>query len=456
MAQKFRLTNSGFKKVNEKIGNIDDTVISEKCDIHRQTVAKITKKQEPVKDVTIIKLFQGLDLGFPQEGRDYEEYYEQTDANLKSSSQDTILPASDQTIQTEKAIEETNPFYIQRYAKNSNKSLEEQCSKILQQSGALIRIKAPQGMGKKSLIYEIAKRLKQETSYNLVLLNLSQIFEIKTLSNLENFLKNFCFYVSDRLKIQEKRNIKWDNNISSHYNSTRYFQEYLLPTLSNPIVLIMVNFDKLFDSTIVDDFCSLLRSWHEDSHLNNSVWKNLRLVLSYNTESYGAFNINKSRLGNVGIPIELPEFSKQQVYQLVNCYSQSQQLSWNSKIINQWVESLMKLVGGYPKLLRDSLDYISVYSKTTVDEFKSNALRGQEPLGNHLLEHWNILRANPKLYEEFCQVIMKDKLVSLPPESRFKLYGMGLISYDGEKIIPRCQLYQDYFYEQFKNSGGNQ
>lgn len=84
-------------------------------------------------------------------------------------------------------------FYIQR------SPIEERCYETILHPGALIRIKAPNQMGKTSLMDRIIAYSNQQ-EYHTVRLNLLQA-ETTVFSNLDKFLRWFCAYVSHKLKL---------------------------------------------------------------------------------------------------------------------------------------------------------------------------------------------------------------------------------------------------------------
>jgi len=110
--------------------------------------------------------------------------------------------------------------------------------------------------------------------------------------------------------------------------------------------------DRVFQyPTIADDFLGLLRAWYEEAGYGDSeLWAKLRLVVVHSTEVYIPLNVNQSPF-NVGLPIELSEFSAEQVADLARRHG----LNWQ---INM-VERLMNIVGGHPYLVRVALYHIA-------------------------------------------------------------------------------------------------
>lgn len=86
-------------------------------------------------------------------------------------------------------------------------------------------------------------------------------------------------------------------------------------------------------------------------------------MLVYSTEAYVPVDINQSPF-NVGLPVELLEFTHEQVKDL----AQRHQLNWS----NTEVEKLTELVGGHPFLVRLALYKIAL-EKINLAEFLQTA-----------------------------------------------------------------------------------
>ncbi len=241
----------------------------------------------------------------------------------------------------------TKPFYIER------QPYENECFQEIVKLGALIRIKAPQEMGKTYLMKNIlahAKAKKYQTQVFSFELSDSTIF-----TDLTKFSQWFCAGIGQSLGLQNKLADYWDDIFGCNYNTTIYFEKYLLANLSNPLVIALDRVDIVFEHLqIANDFCALLRAWNQRANQGDDigkVWQNLRLIIVHSTEVYGSLDINHSPLGGVGLVVKLSEFSFEQVQELANKY----QLSWSNTEIKQ----LMALVGGHPALIARNLEQIT-------------------------------------------------------------------------------------------------
>ena len=66
----------------------------------------------------------------------------------------------------------------------------------------------------------------------------------------------------------------------------------------------------------------------------------------------------------------------------------------------------------------------------------------------HLWQHWLKLQENPSLIEAYTKVVTAKQGISLNPVEIYKLDNLGVISYEGDRVKPRCELYRAYFEKQ--------
>lgn len=318
-------------------------------------------------------------------------------------------------------------FYLERLP------IEARCYDAIGRSGALIRIKSPRQMGKTSLLYRICDRAEKQ-GYRVVRLNLSKA-DKSVLSDLDRFLRWFCAGISLELKLSAQPKDVWDSDRGSIVNSTTYVQTQVLEQIQTPFVLALDEVDWLFDRQEVSQgFFSMLRSWHEEAK-TIEVWEKLRLIVVHSTEDYGWLDLNQSPF-NVGLPVELPEFTAQQVEDLLKRYRLDRG--------QDWVQRLMALVGGHPYLVRLAIDELA-WQKVTLTQLLQAAPTDAGIYGDHLRRHLKKLQERPQLAMAFHQVVTQVEPLQLDTMQAYKLYCMGLVKRMGDRVSPRCRLYQEYF-----------
>ena len=321
-----------------------------------------------------------------------------------------------------------SPFYVQRPPIESN------CYNEIREPGALIRIKALRQMGKTSLMNRILAQAMLE-NYRTVRLNLRQA-ERGVLSSIDKFLRWFCANVTQQLQLEPRLDDYWDEELmGSLVSCTTYFQAYLLEQINCPLVVCLDDVERIFEyPDIAQDFFPLLRNWYEEAN-NLDIWKLLRLVVVHSTEVYIPLQINQSPF-NVGLPVELPEFSLEQVADL----AQRHGCNWTEHQLKR----LMAMLGGHPFLIRLALYRIS-RQEIGLEQLLQTAPTESGIFIDHLRRHLISLQHNPELAAAFKNVVTTDESVQLEPMQVYQLQRMGLVQLDGNQVTPRCNLYRQYF-----------
>ncbi len=330
-------------------------------------------------------------------------------------------------------------FYVERVP------YEAQCYREILQPGALIRIKAPRQMGKTSLMARILYHVKEEQGYRTVPLSF-QHADTAVFTNLTQLLRWFCAKISRKLRLSHQVDDYWSDTYGSKDNCTAYFEDCLLSNSEQPLVLGLDEVDRVFQyPKIADDFFGLLRAWYEEAGYgdkDSNLWEKLRLVVVHSTEVYVPMNVNQSPF-NVGLPIELPEFSLEQVLFLTERHG----LNWNG---NQ-IEQLMALVGGHPYLVRLGLYHIA-QQQITLEKLLQTAVAEAGLYDDHLRRHLWTLKQYPDLADAFAKVVKANAPVELESLEAFKLHSMGLVKFEGNQVIPRFDLYRIYFRDRLSTS----
>ncbi len=318
-------------------------------------------------------------------------------------------------------------FYVER------PPIESDCYEAIVKPGALIRVKAPRQMGKTSLMTRILHHAKQQ-GYQTASLNF-QSADAEFLTNLDQFLQWFCASIALELNLDEKLTDYWKGILGSKNKCTNYFQRYLLSEITHPLALGLDEVDQIFQHPeIATDFFGLLRAWHERGK-NEAVWQKLRLVIVHSKEVYIPLNINQSPF-NVGLPIELPELNYVQVQDLVQRYGLN--------LSEEQLEQLMAMVGGHPYLVRVALHQIA-RGRMTLEKLLQMAPTEEGPYYDHLRRHLLNLEENAELVAAAKQVVAANSPVEIKTAEAFKLRSMGLVKFQGNAVMPLCDLYRQYF-----------
>lgn len=322
-------------------------------------------------------------------------------------------------------------FYIER------SRMEADCYQQILRPGSMIRIKAPKSMGKTSLLNRIIKHA-QTNEYQLVRLDFRDA-ETEIFSNTNNFFHWFCFNISEQLKLEFNIDLQARGGIL--VNCKKYFQTEVLEAINCPLVLALEEIDCIFHyEEIAQEFLKMLRSWFEETK-KTDIWENLRMVLLHSTNVYVELPHNQSPF-NVGFPVELTEFSQQNIRDLARRH----QLSWET----DEVVALMAIVGGYPYLVRMALYHLHD-SNLSLAEVLQNVATDVGIYRQHLQSHWANLQKYSELKAALKQVVLANSSVKLEQVLEFKLLSTGLVKQNQHGITPSCQLYRDYFAEKFRD-----
>ncbi|MFS0517495.1 AAA-like domain-containing protein [Nostoc sp. UIC 10607] len=329
-------------------------------------------------------------------------------------------------------------FYIPR------PPIEELAYAKMAEPGSLICIKAPKKMGKNSLILRLLKHANNQ-GLSTVMLDFQQA-DKAVFASLDKFLRWFCINVSRELQLEPKLNDYWDEDMGSKVSCSIYFQQYLLSALETPLVLVMDGVDWLYEyEEIVGELLLLVRSWHERAK-GVEIWQKLRLVLVYSMEIFVPIKLTQSPF-NIGLPIKLPPFTKEQVQDLAVRHG----LDWTD---SKNVESLMAMVGGYPYLVRLALYHLVGKGglEGDLEQLLQQAPTEAGIYHEYLRQFVLVLQDEPGLQDAFYEVINATNYVQLEPALAYKLQSMGLINLEGDRSTPACELYRLYFRQYLKKS----
>ena len=341
-------------------------------------------------------------------------------AQLRSRQQMLPLELPEGTMSPE------SQFYVAR-------SFDEIANSTIQRQGVTITIKGPRQMGKSSLLNRVMREA-QDLGKQVAFLDF-QLFDHAALTDPDTFFPEFCAWLTDELDLEDQVDEYWKRRLSNTQRCTRYVGKYLLSALAQPLVLAMDEVETMFDTDFRSDFFGMLRSWH-NNRATKPIWKQLDLALVTSTEPYQLINnLNQSPF-NVGQTIELTDFDFAQVADLNDRH--------DNPMTASELQRLMALVNGHPYLVRKALYLVATDAMGLSDLF-THAMKERGPFGDHLRYHLFRMYDKPELVQGFLQVVHTHTCAD--ERVFFRLRGAGLVrrSNSGLEVIPRCQLYEQYF-----------
>ena len=336
-----------------------------------------------------------------------------------------------------------NPFYIER-VRNEKSILE-----IIKNPGCVVHIQAPPKFGKTWFMQRILRYAVQEYRFQTIYLNFNQISK-QDLESQHRFFYFFCRSICSQLnetleqKLQEPKN--WSDNISVNSQCTNYLQ-YIFKNIKTPLVLGLDDIDTIFKQTdVASEFLPLIRNWCEQAQYM-PVWAKLRIITA-RCEDADFIEINSSPF-NLGIYPKLLDFNVEQIMDLAKKYNSS----WNRENI----EELMNLVGGHPELVKQALTFYKKPSKDDLENFKAKASTEESiyrPYLRKLLINFKLnCQNNPQLQETMIKILQEKKAIQVDDYNiSDRLYHMGLISFEGNKVKLRYEIYRNYLTTHLKES----
>ena len=319
-----------------------------------------------------------------------------------------------------------SPFYIERVAD------VEAMNALREIDGVTITIKGPRQMGKSSLLNRLLVEAREQKMRSAFID--FQLIESMAIENADIFYKQFCGLLSWEFEIEDRTDEFWKVPLGHVQKTTNYLQRHLLMEIKDvQILLAMDEVERMFASPFRSDFFSMLRSWH-NNRARGGDWTRLNLSLVTSTEPYQFIaDLNQSPF-NVGQVVELVDFTVEQVSDLNNRH--------NSPLTESQVVELYDLLGGHPYLTRRAL-YLVASQRTFFNEILEKSCEDTGPFGDHLRNYLFRMGDQEKLKGGLAQIINFQRCSD--ERVFFQLRGSGLVKRIDNKIVPRNQLYADYF-----------
>lgn len=328
---------------------------------------------------------------------------------------------------TESPLLFDSEFYIERPPYEARALAE------ITQPGSFITIKAPKKMGKTSLVLRLIHQA-DDLDYHTVLLDFQQA-NTKVFTNSYTFLHWFCNQVARQLDLRVDFHDYWRADMGIKTSSSIYFEEYLLPSLDQPLLLVLDEVNLIFNTDqIAQEFFALLRFWQEKSR-QFTLWKKLHLVLVLSTEPSQSLGLDHF-LFNMGLILNLPEFTPEQIEELAHRY----QLNLSSENFYK----LINLIGGNPYLIHRAIHYLSS-GKEPLELFLKNAPTSRGIYSRHYQNQRINLQKKPELVTALREIINAKEPLQIQPLITEQLRSMGLIKSEENKIKISCNLYDLYF-----------
>jgi transcriptional regulator with XRE-family HTH domain len=395
--------------------------LSERADVSKSTISRLWTANTGIDRRTLNQIFCAFGLQLTE-----SDVQSSCTAVHNSARGTTSTVAPDQIPYPTGPVPLNSPLYIPR------PPVEERAYHEITQPGCVLRIKAPSGFGKSSLVLRVLERAA-ELDFGLVSLDLKQL-DASILSTPEAFLRWFCCAVALKLGHSPNLDDHWSEILGNSLSTTLFIREVILEPSPRPVLLNIQEFDRLFAYPATSQvFLPLLRSWHEEAR-HDVEWQHLRQVVSYATDSYLPLDINQSPF-NVGLPLLLPEFNPQQVNSLANLH--------NLYLSTADWSRLNDLIGGHPILICIAF-YHLCHGDLSLDELVRTAPTVEGIFHNYLQAMLVRVKNGPDQLACLKELVIGDKPIAIDPILAYQLEATGLIKSISEGWVIGLSLYRDY------------
>ncbi len=229
----------------------------------------------------------------------------------------------------------------------------------------------------------------------------------------------------------------WRSDREPKQNLTLFVEELLKSRPEKGMRLIFDEADRAFPFAATrEDLFSMIRAWHNRrSRPNRPAWKRLELIIAHSTEPALWIRDPNQSPFNVGIHIHLDDFTTEEIGELNRRYGGP--LGSRAEI-----ESLTKLVGGHPYLVRLALYTLSTRHLSLAELAEIGAKDGG-PFAPHLNHLLRLLLEDADLKNSVREVLRRS---ALGDEMHFQsVWSAGLVRGDRrESVAMRCELYRTY------------
>jgi murein L,D-transpeptidase YcbB/YkuD len=176
----------------------------------------------------------------------------------------------------------------------------------------------------------------------------------------------------------------------------------------------------------------MLRSWHQERG-EDELFERLDLVLVTSLEPHQLIDDAHQSPFNVGNIVRLYDFTRDEA-ELLN-------VAYGSPLEAAQLAVLQTRVGGHPRLLQTVLHQIAK-AGASLDLVFADALQERGSVGDHLHSLSELLMRDQTLRAGIKAVLANG---DCDYDIFLKLRKLGLVKREGTTVLPRCNLYKDYF-----------
>ena len=324
-----------------------------------------------------------------------------------------------------------SPLYLER---PSDAAFHE----AIAQRPMIVLVKGARQIGKTSLLVRGVDKIRRSNA-KLVYVDL-QSMERDSLRTQRDFFSALSRIFARELNLDVTMDDLYDHRDGPNKNFENFLFRHVL---TSPVVWFMDEVDRLFEFDFYTDVFSLMRSWHNRRPIHREL-ECLTLVLSYATETHLLIEDAYQSPFNVGIKVELEDFTLDQIAILNERMRQPLKGEGD-------VAEFTRLVGGHPHLVCRGLSWMSRQEKSVAD-FTSRASLEHGPFGTHL-RRLRMLAQNPELLTAVQEILRNGSCSSNDAFLHLRSAGV-VVGDDCQNLAMRCEIYASYLRRLFPGTAG--
>jgi hypothetical protein len=283
------------------------------------------------------------------------------------------------------AVRLRDEFYVERKADADLRRQNER-------RGSITTILAPRQTGKSSLLVRGVHHTREQGN-RVVMVDLQRV-DRDDLQTIDSFLRYVAHSLARRLRLPAGTvDRAWQQPWGTQDKLTYLMEDLILPG-DKPLLLAIDEADRLLETGYHTDVFGLIRAWH-NSAAYDPLWENLNIAMAISTEPYLLIADPNQSPFNVGLKLELEDFTPEQVADLNQRH--------RSPVATQDLPALMSLLQGHPYLTRKALYFLVKESQTWAQLEQVAATdddRVHRSVGKEVIEVGRIERTPPRFVHD--------------------------------------------------------
>jgi hypothetical protein len=334
-----------------------------------------------------------------------------------------------------------SPYYVVRH-------VDDDFLAAIEKRERIVLVKGARQIGKTSLLARGLEKAR-ETGAQVATVDFQNL-NFDKLKTIDDFFSTLATLLIKRLGLGFTYKDCWDG-ISEGSENFRDFAIRALNSTNEPMVWGMDEVDRLFSCDYGSEVFGLFRSFHNARASEpRGPWKRLTLAMAYATEARLFIKDQNQSPFNVGVRLELSDFSANEVEWLNRklkneCGLPSPPLSETDAV------GFYGLLNGHPFLVRVSLDAM-VRDNLTWKDFKEIIIEERGLFGEHLRRILELLHRDEDMRAAVVAILKNEAFPAKDSKGNpfpiedilYRLESSGLMSGKIPKMKPRCQLYEIY------------